>query len=696
MKIFSKKLKAIFLLIGMVAFTVPTFAITANAGADQELNVTATNSTVTLNGTASTADNNGTIVKYEWFYNGASVGVGATLDVESVPLGTYSVTLRVTDNLGNTASDTVNVKVLLALPLTANAGTDINVTLTPSNSTVTLDGTSSTAGSNGTIVQYEWFYNGESVGTGATLAVEAPTSGTYVVSLTVTDSLGNTASDTVNVEVLLNGSTTVLTKDEPLVPENCLGHITKSGVDSNGNGVLDEDEVNSTVEYYDEGTPVTREALMIMIENGDDVTQVNTCKITDMSNLFNGGFDNSPYGELGLGAGSLIVENFNQDISGWNTGSVTNMNYMFATTIAFNQDISSWDVSNVTDMSMMFFKSKAFNQPLDNWDVFNVTSMSGMFYEAQVFNQPLDNWDVSNVTRMDMMFGGISPVVFNQPLTSWDVSNVTNMNSMFLNAQAFNQDISNWDISNVGYHEYFALNSALENAYNPFYEEVGDTTKPVITLLGDANITLTVGNTYTDAGAMATDDVDGNITANMQTTSDVNTSAEGNYTVTYSVSDLAGNMADVVTRRVYVLNPQYTRDDITEIVTDHITKLQWQDNEEAQTVEKTWYGAKNYCSNLSLGGYSDWYLPPREELRTIGDTTHGSTTYGTPSINSIFQNIFVSNWRPSFYWSSSFYGHDDPSYQWEEAWVVLFTLSNDEVRQAIPASSNVRCVRKGE
>ena len=42
-----------------------------------------------------------------------------------------------------------------------------------------------------------------------------------------------------------------------------------------------------------------------------------------------------------------------------------------------------------------------------------------------------------------------------------------------------------------------------------------DTTKPVITLLGDANVTLIVGDTYTDVGARAIDDIDGNITSNI-------------------------------------------------------------------------------------------------------------------------------------------------------------------------------------
>jgi PKD repeat protein len=73
-----------------------------------------------------------------------------------------------------------------------------------------------------------------------------------------------------------------------------------------------------------------------------------------------------------------------------------------------------------------------------------------------------------------------------------------------------------------------------------------DTVKPVITLLGSAAISLNVGATYEELGARATDDVDGDITANIQKVGSVDTSTEGTYTITYSVSDAAGNNASKV------------------------------------------------------------------------------------------------------------------------------------------------------
>ena len=79
-----------------------------------------------------------------------------------------------------------------------------------------------------------------------------------------------------------------------------------------------------------------------------------------------------------------------------------------------------------------------------------------------------------------------------------------------------------------------------------------DTTPPVISLLGSSTINLTIGDTFTDPGATATDDVDGNITSSITTSGTVNTSTAGTYTIDYSVSDAAGNNATVVQRTIIV------------------------------------------------------------------------------------------------------------------------------------------------
>lgn len=80
-----------------------------------------------------------------------------------------------------------------------------------------------------------------------------------------------------------------------------------------------------------------------------------------------------------------------------------------------------------------------------------------------------------------------------------------------------------------------------------------DTTAPSITILGN-NPTVSLKDvTYTDAGATANDDKDGDITASIVTTNGVNKNVAGSYVVSYSVADKAGNTA-AEDRDVYVVD----------------------------------------------------------------------------------------------------------------------------------------------
>lgn len=80
-----------------------------------------------------------------------------------------------------------------------------------------------------------------------------------------------------------------------------------------------------------------------------------------------------------------------------------------------------------------------------------------------------------------------------------------------------------------------------------------DTTAPAITLTGDKSVKIALNSAYTDKGATAKDDTDGDITSAITVEGSVNKDLVGTYTLTYTVKDKAGNVA-TETRTVEVYN----------------------------------------------------------------------------------------------------------------------------------------------
>ena len=80
---------------------------------------------------------------------------------------------------------------------------------------------------------------------------------------------------------------------------------------------------------------------------------------------------------------------------------------------------------------------------------------------------------------------------------------------------------------------------------------VRDTTPPVIVLNGDNPIEVAYNGTYTDPGAVVTDNYDAEV--NITGAGSVDTSTPGDYTITYNATDSLGNPAVEVTRTVTVL-----------------------------------------------------------------------------------------------------------------------------------------------
>lgn len=74
---------------------------------------------------------------------------------------------------------------------------------------------------------------------------------------------------------------------------------------------------------------------------------------------------------------------------------------------------------------------------------------------------------------------------------------------------------------------------------------VKDTVAPTLQLIGEDNIILAPGTFFTDPGVIAIDDVDGDISANIVTESNIDPNVCGRQHITYSAQDSSGNISQI-------------------------------------------------------------------------------------------------------------------------------------------------------
>ncbi len=114
--------------------------------------------------------------------------------------------------------------------------------------------------------------------------------------------------------------------------------------------------------------------------------------------------------------------------------------------------------------------------------------------------------------------------------------------------------------------------TACGGGFDPAPATATDTTAPVITITGNNPETIAQNATYTDAGATASDDTDGTLT--VTTTGIVNTATPGSYTITYTATDAAGNVA-TASRTVNVIDIASQPQNLQAVAGDTQITLSW-------------------------------------------------------------------------------------------------------------------------
>ncbi len=123
----------------------------------------------------------------------------------------------------------------------------------------------------------------------------------------------------------------------------------------------------------------------------------------------------------------------------------------------------------------------------------------------------------------------------------------------------------------------------------------------------------------------------------------------------------------------------------------------------------TVYPAAHFCNNASIGGFTDWYMPAKNELEicyynlkptTAANNTSSGTntnavpsrgsnyTAGTPAQTSAadFQSTGAEDFAAAYYWSST-------EYSASNAWLQFFGFGT-QTNYIKNTSYRVRCVRR--
>ncbi|MFK8007162.1 MAG: gliding motility-associated C-terminal domain-containing protein, partial [Saprospiraceae bacterium] len=225
-------------------------------------NLTCITSSITLDGTSSTAGND---ITYSWLFNGSPIpGTDPLLSVNNA--GNYQIVVTDAANGCEVTSSIIPVILDDSSPV-ASAVAGNNGIISCSATSLTIDGTASSTNSGN--INYSWILNGTEVGTTDTYDVTSP--GDYILEITDTDN-GCTAQEMITISP---DADLPLLSIDPVVNLDCNNSsstLIGNGSSNAGNTVTVEwqDALGNTVSATDEyTTAVPGDYTFIVIDNGN-------------------------------------------------------------------------------------------------------------------------------------------------------------------------------------------------------------------------------------------------------------------------------------------------------------------------------------------------------------------------------------------------------------------------------------------
>jgi ferredoxin-NADP reductase len=233
-----------------VGNALPTSSITSPAN---NTTIETAPATITINATAS--DSDGSIKKVEFFQGTIKLGEDLTSPYSytwsGVVAGTYSLTVKATDNLDAVGSASAIVKVIVGnkLPVASITSPVNNFTYATTPANITINATASDA--DGTISKVEFYRGTTKLGEDATspysLAWNNVSSGTYSLTVKAIDNLGSVgnASTAVTVKVNYAPAVSITAPTNGTTYSSVPASITINATASDQDGTI------KRVEFYD-------------------------------------------------------------------------------------------------------------------------------------------------------------------------------------------------------------------------------------------------------------------------------------------------------------------------------------------------------------------------------------------------------------------------------------------------------------
>ena len=555
---------------------------------------------VTFDASTST-DSDGEIVSYEWTdAQGGTLGSGVTLAHVFDTLGTHTVTLTVTDNEGATSTTSVTVTVnALQKP---QADINASVTVVRINDTVTFDANGS-SDSDGEIISYAWTdAQGNVLSDMVSFTHTFMTSGEHNITLSVMDDDEQIATSTVSITVqalLLSVSLSSLDASLEVNAStelNATAHYndnTTVPVSSSAEWIVGDTSIvtidaNGTLKALQSGTT------SIMVKVGEIESNVISIEVIPQDTIaptliLNGEAEltlelGTAYTELGATATDDRDENVSMTQTGLvDTNIVGTYSITYTATdkagnsasiqrtvhVVLPPDVTAPILTLNGESAMTLYQGENYielgataNDERDG----NVSVAISGNVDTSVVGQytvtytAIDSAGNSTTLTRTVNIVDVTPPVLTlngeSSITLEQNAVYTELGATALDAVDGNVSVlitGDVDTTTVGTYmiTYTTRDSAGNESNSTRTIIVIDVTPPVLTLNGEANITLEQNAIYNELGATALDAVDGNVSVYIS--SNVDTSMVGNYIITYSAVDNASNEANI-TRSVTVID----------------------------------------------------------------------------------------------------------------------------------------------